>query len=46
MPQRNPEAYLSDIVESCDAIASAISGLTLSLYEGNRKVVDRLKFHE
>ena len=46
MPQRSPEAYLADVVESCDAIASAISGLTLSLYEGNRKVVDRLKFHE
>ena len=38
MPQRSPEAYLSDIVESCDAIASAISGLTLSLYEANRLV--------
>ena len=38
MPPRSPEAHLSDIVESCDAVAAAIDGLTLSAYEKNRLV--------
>ena len=35
---RDTRAYLSDIVESCDAIASAISGVDLAGYKANRLV--------
>ena len=35
---RDERAYLSDISESCDAIALAVSGLKLEDYETNRLV--------
>jgi uncharacterized protein with HEPN domain len=35
---RDERAYLSDIIESCDAIAVAISGLEFEDYEANRLV--------
>jgi uncharacterized protein with HEPN domain len=35
---RDERAYLVDIVESCDAIAAAVTGLTLEDYEKNRLV--------
>lgn len=35
---REALAYLSDIVEACDAIASAIAGLDLHGYQSNRLV--------
>ncbi len=31
-------AYLSDVIESCDAITVAVRGLDLAGYEGNRLV--------
>jgi uncharacterized protein with HEPN domain len=31
---RDARAYLSDIIDSCDAIAAAVVGLDLSRYEG------------
>jgi uncharacterized protein with HEPN domain len=33
---RDARAYLSDIIESCDAIAAALSGIDLAAYEANR----------
>lgn len=33
---RDARAYLSDIIESCDAIAVALSGIDLDAYEANR----------
>jgi uncharacterized protein with HEPN domain len=35
---RDERAYLSDIIESCDAVASAVRGLDLAAYQGNRLV--------
>jgi len=35
---RDPRAYLSDIIESCDAITSAVAGLDLERYQRNRLV--------
>jgi len=35
---RDARAYLSDITDSCDAIAAAVQGLDLAGYEGNRLV--------
>ena len=35
---RDARAYLADIVESCDAIASAVRGLDLAAYQANRLV--------
>ena len=35
---RDRRAYLVDIIESCDAIADAVSGLGLDDYEENRLV--------
>lgn len=35
---RDERAYLADIIESCDAIAIAVSGLALEDYETNRLV--------
>jgi len=35
---RDERAYLTDIIESCDAIAVAVSGLELEDYEANRLV--------
>lgn len=35
---RDRRAYLVDIIESCDAIADALSGLGLRDYEANRLV--------
>lgn len=36
--QREPRAYLADILESCDAIATAISGMKIGDYLCNRLV--------
>lgn len=36
--QREPRAYVVDIVESCDAIALAVNGVPLDAYLGNRLV--------
>ena len=35
---RDARAYLADIVESCDAIESAVRGLDLTTYQSNRLV--------
>jgi len=35
---RDERAYLSDIVESCEAIEIAVSGLDLAAYQSNRLV--------
>jgi uncharacterized protein with HEPN domain len=35
---RDERAYLTDIIESCDAIVDAVSGLQLEDYETNRLV--------
>ena len=35
---RDARAYLSDVIEACDAIANAVQGLDLQDYEGNRLV--------
>ncbi len=35
---RDPRAYLLDIIEACDAIAAAVTGLDLAEYETNRLV--------
>ncbi len=35
---RDARAYLSDVVEACDAIINAVQGLDLQDYEGNRLV--------
>ena len=35
---RDARAYLSDIMDSCDAITVAVRGLDLAAYEGNRLV--------
>jgi uncharacterized protein with HEPN domain len=35
---RDERAYLVDIVESCAAILSAVQGLSLTKYQGNRLV--------
>ena len=35
---RDVRAYLSDIIDSCDAITAAVLGLDLVGYEGNRLV--------
>ena len=35
---RDARAYLSDVVEACDAITNAVRGLDLQNYEGNRLV--------
>jgi uncharacterized protein with HEPN domain len=35
---RDERAYLADIIESCDAIAVAVSGLGLEDYKANRLV--------
>ena len=36
--QRDERAYLSDILEACDAIETAVSGLDLAAYRANRLV--------
>ncbi len=36
--QRKPQAYLSDILESCDAIDSAVAGMQIADYLENRLV--------
>jgi uncharacterized protein with HEPN domain len=36
--QREPRAYLADILESCDAIATAVSGMQVEDYLCNRLV--------
>lgn len=35
---RDPLAYLSDIVDSCDAISAALTGLDLEAYQRSRLV--------
>ena len=35
---RDERAYLSDVIEACDAISDAVRGLDLRGYEGNRLV--------
>ena len=35
---RDARAYLSDVIEACDAITNAVGGLDLQSYEGNRLV--------
>ena len=35
---RDARAYLSDMIEACDAITDAVQGLDLQSYEGNRLV--------
>ncbi len=35
---RDARAYLSDVIESCDAITVAVRGFDLSTYDGNRLV--------
>ncbi len=35
---RDARAYLSDVIEACDAITNAVRGLDLQSYEGNRLV--------
>jgi uncharacterized protein with HEPN domain len=35
---RDERAYLSDILESCDAIAMAVRGLDLTAFQGNRLI--------
>ena len=35
---RDARAYLTDIVEACDAITVAVRALDLALYQGNRLV--------
>ena len=35
---RDARAYLSDVIEACDAITNAVRGLDLRSYEGNRLV--------
>ncbi len=35
---RDARAYLSDVIEACDAITDAVQGLDLQDYEGNRLV--------
>lgn len=36
--QREPGAYLADIVESCDAIMSAVEGVGVEAYRHNRLI--------
>ena len=36
--QRDSRAYLSDILESCDAISTALSGMQIDDYLSNRLV--------
>ena len=36
--RHDARAYLSDIIESCGAIAAAVQGLDLDEYEGNRLI--------
>jgi len=36
--QREPRAYLADILESCDAIDAAVVGMRIEDYLGNRLV--------
>lgn len=36
--QRDERAYLNDIMEACEAIAKAVSGLDLAAYRANRLV--------
>ena len=36
--QRNSRAYLADILESCDAISRALSGMQIDDYLSNRLV--------
>lgn len=36
--QRDVRAYLSDIIESCDAISCALAGLNVEDYKANRLV--------
>ena len=35
---RDSRAYLSDVIEACDAITNAVRGLDLRNYEGSRLV--------
>ena len=35
---RDERAYLSDVIEACDAISVAVRGLDFCGYEGNRLV--------
>ena len=45
---RDAQAYLSDILESCDAIVLAVHGLDLDGYRSNRLVrssVERVHHH-
>jgi uncharacterized protein with HEPN domain len=36
--QREPRTYLADILDSCDAIDAAVSGMEIDDYLGNRLV--------
>lgn len=36
--RRDPRAYLSDVLESCDAISAAVRGLDLAGYQESRLV--------
>lgn len=36
--RREPRAFLLDVIEACDGIATAIDGLELDAYAGNRLV--------
>lgn len=36
--QREPRAYLADILESCEAISTALSGMQIDDYRSNRLV--------
>jgi uncharacterized protein with HEPN domain len=36
--QREPRAYLADIIESCDAILSAMEGVDVEAYRQNRLI--------
>jgi uncharacterized protein with HEPN domain len=36
--RRDPRAYLSDVLESCDAISAAVRGLDLDRYQESRLV--------
>jgi uncharacterized protein with HEPN domain len=35
---RSPAAYLSDVVEACDAIEAVLTGIDLAAYQHNRAV--------
>ncbi len=35
---RDPRAYLADIIDSCDAIVAALSGITIDGYQADRLI--------